>query len=81
MNHKTLDEFIVMYQSEECLRKVKSKEYHNRDKRNAAYERLIEKLRETTPDANRDMVVKKITYAHCTSHHCVLFLYERCYQR
>ena len=58
MNRKTLDEFIEMYPTEECLWKVKSKEYHNRDKRNAAYKKLIQKLRETTPDANRDMVVK-----------------------
>ena len=60
MNRKILEEFIEIYQIEECLWKVKSKEYHNRDKKNAAYEKLIQKLRETTPNADRDMVVKKI---------------------
>ncbi|XP_050706444.1 uncharacterized protein LOC126991925 [Eriocheir sinensis] len=66
MNRKTLEEFIDIYQTEECLWKVKCKEYHNRDKRNAAYGKLIEKLRETTPDADRDMVVKKINNLRTT---------------
>lgn len=39
---------------------VKSSEYHDRKLKNAAYIKLIEKLKEIDPDANRDKVVKKI---------------------
>jgi hypothetical protein len=33
-------------------------EYSDRDKRNAAYELLINKLKEIDPDTNKDNVVK-----------------------
>ena len=60
MSRKILEEFIEIYQNEECLWKVKCKEYHNRDMKNAAYDKLVQKLRETIPEADRDTVVKKI---------------------
>jgi hypothetical protein len=44
----------------ECLRKVKSKEYSDRVKKNLPYEHLITKLKETDPGANKEKVVKKI---------------------
>ena len=57
---ENIGEFIEIYKSEPCLWKVKSDDYHNRDKRNAAYKKLIEKLQEIQPEANLDMVKKKI---------------------
>ena len=60
MSRKTLEDFIEIYKSEQCLWKVQCKDYHNRDKKSAAYEKFIEKLKEITPDADRAMVVKKI---------------------
>ncbi|KAF5289028.1 hypothetical protein FQA39_LY03907 [Lamprigera yunnana] len=39
---------------------IKSREYHDRDVREAAYDRLITKLKEIEPDANKSSVVKKI---------------------
>ncbi|KAF5272444.1 hypothetical protein FQA39_LY07912 [Lamprigera yunnana] len=52
--------FIATYRSEPCLWRIKSREYHDRDVREAAYDRLITKLKEIEPDANKSSVVKKI---------------------
>ena len=52
-------EFIELFQQEECLWKVKSKDYYNRSKKDASYRTLIEKVQEVEPDATRDTVVKK----------------------
>ncbi|XP_047100973.1 uncharacterized protein LOC124719829 [Schistocerca piceifrons] len=49
-----------MYRLEPCLWQVKSKEYHDREKRGAAYERLVIKLKELEPDATKQSAVKKI---------------------
>ncbi|XP_050676766.1 uncharacterized protein LOC126973481 isoform X2 [Leptidea sinapis] len=57
---KILEDFIEMYRSNPCLWQIKNKDYHNRDKKEAAYKLLIEKLREIEPGANKDVVVKKI---------------------
>lgn len=57
---KILEDFIEMYRSNPCLWQIKNDDYHNRDKKEAAYKLLIEKLREIEPDANKDVVVKKI---------------------
>ena len=48
-----MEEFIDIYRSEPCLWRVKSKEYHDREKRDAAYERLVIKLKELKPDATK----------------------------
>ncbi|CAK1600117.1 unnamed protein product [Parnassius mnemosyne] len=50
----TLEEFIEIYKSEPCLWRVKCKEYHERDKRSTAYEKLITKLKELEPTATKD---------------------------
>lgn len=53
-------EFIAMYKQHECIWKVKSKEYSDRNMNNAAYEKLVNKLKEKDENTNRDSVVKKI---------------------
>ncbi|XP_063223325.1 uncharacterized protein LOC134531555 [Bacillus rossius redtenbacheri] len=55
-----LTEFLEVYRSEPCLWKVKSKEYLNRDKKAAAYERLVSVMKTVDCDATRESVVKKI---------------------
>lgn len=60
MNRRHLEEFIDLYKSYPCLWQIKSKLYHDRPLREAAYKALIEKLKEFEPDANKDLVVKKI---------------------
>lgn len=59
-NRDVLEEFLHIYQNESCLWNIKNKDYHNRDKRSAAYCKLIEKLKEIEPNADRDLVTKKI---------------------
>lgn len=60
-NRDVLEEFIQICRNETCLWNVKNKDYHNRNKRSAAYCKLIEKLKEIEPNADRDMVTKKLT--------------------
>ncbi|XP_060847738.1 uncharacterized protein LOC132927255 [Rhopalosiphum padi] len=60
MSRKNLEEFIDLYKSYPCLWQTKSKLYHDRPLREAAYKVLVEKLKEFEPDANKDLVVKKI---------------------
>ncbi|XP_018577741.1 uncharacterized protein LOC108916036 [Anoplophora glabripennis] len=55
-----MTDFIEVYKSLPCLWQIKSKEYSDRNKKNAAYQKLIEKLKEAKADANRDFVIKKI---------------------
>lgn len=59
-NKRVLEEFIEMYRTHPCLWQVKNKDYHDRDKKEAAYKLLIAKLREIEPDANKAIVLKKI---------------------
>ncbi|GBP09543.1 hypothetical protein EVAR_76553_1 [Eumeta japonica] len=54
-----MEEFINIYRNEPCFWKIKSTDYHHRDKKNAAYNKLIEQYRKLEPNANRDVVVKK----------------------
>lgn len=46
-----LEDFIAIYESETCLWKLKSKEYHDRTKRSVAIKRLLLKLKESKPSA------------------------------
>ncbi|GBP30261.1 hypothetical protein EVAR_94572_1 [Eumeta japonica] len=48
-----LEEFIQCYKNEVCLWNKKSKDYHDRNKKNAAYDRLINKYKPIDPNANR----------------------------
>ena len=52
-------ESIELFQQEECLWKVKSKDYYNRSKKDASYRTLTGKVQEVEPDATQDTVVKK----------------------
>jgi hypothetical protein len=54
-----LEEFIEMYRNKKCLWQVKTKDCHNKIKKDDSYERLVWKMREIDPLANRDSVVKK----------------------
>ncbi|XP_026819049.1 uncharacterized protein LOC113558324 [Rhopalosiphum maidis] len=55
-----IEDFINIYRSEDCLWKIKSKAYHDRCKKDAAYKLLVEKLKEIDSSATRSEVVKKI---------------------
>jgi hypothetical protein len=55
-----IEEFINMYREFPCLWRIKSKQYSNRNLRNEAYEKLVAKLKEIEPEANKEMVIKKI---------------------
>ena len=61
-----LTEFIEIYRNEPCLWFTKSKDYSNRNMRNTAYEKLMKKMKEIDPDANKDTVVKKINNLRST---------------
>ena len=54
-------EFIELFRQEECLWKVKSKDYYNRSTKDARYGTLIGKVQEVEPDATHDTAVKKST--------------------
>lgn len=43
-----------------CLWKIKSKEYSDRNKKSAAYEVLVKKLKEIDTEANRETMAKKV---------------------
>jgi hypothetical protein len=56
---KFLEEFIEIYREQPCLWQVKSKDYSNKNKKNASYELLLNKLREVQPDATIEGLKKK----------------------
>lgn len=58
--NKIIEEFIEIYKSEPCLWRIKCKDYHDRALRDAAYAKLLAKLKESEPDAVKDTVVRKI---------------------
>lgn len=55
-----VEQFINMYQEEECLWKTTLKEYSDKGKRNAAYERLILLCKTVEPNIDKNGVIKKI---------------------
>lgn len=60
VSREFLTEFIQLYQQFPCLWQVKSKEYSDRNKKNAAYEELVIKMKEVDKNATKETVVKKI---------------------
>nr|XP_023026004.1 uncharacterized protein LOC111514011 [Leptinotarsa decemlineata] len=59
-NRELLEDFIREYQNHPCLWHVKSKDYHNKAKRDAAYNILVEKYKLIDANADKDTVVKKM---------------------
>lgn len=57
---KFLREFFELYKEQECLWRVQSDLYHDRNARRIAMDILIEKFREVNEEANGDFVKKKI---------------------
>jgi hypothetical protein len=55
-----LEDFIQAYRSQSCLWRIKSKDYHDKAKRNAAYGILLIKYRLIDPNADKEAVAKKI---------------------
>lgn len=52
--------FIKKYRSLDSIWKTKSKDYHNIDKRDAAYTVLLELVKKFDPQATKDTVIRKI---------------------
>ncbi|KFM77173.1 hypothetical protein X975_23194, partial [Stegodyphus mimosarum] len=60
MERQIIQEFIEIYRSEPSLWKVRSCHYNNKTIKNIAYRRMVAKLRELYPNADVEMVKKKI---------------------
>nr|CAH7735349.1 unnamed protein product [Callosobruchus chinensis] len=60
VSREFLADFIDLCRQNECLWKIKSKDYSDKQKKSAAYDILIGKLKEVEPEANKNMVLKKI---------------------
>ena len=72
-----LEEFIQFYKNEVCLWNKKSKDYHDRNKKNAAYDRLIDKYRHIDPNANREYdFLLRSQSLHQTLRDFLLFLHK-----
>ncbi|XP_014271387.1 uncharacterized protein [Halyomorpha halys] len=59
-SREILEEFIRAYQNLPCLWRTKSPEYHDKAKREAAYDVLLSTYRIIDGSADKDAVVKKI---------------------
>lgn len=64
-NKKFWSEFLKLYQSLPVLWKVKSEDYSNRALKTKAYEKMITKLKEIDPSADREKVTRKINSFRC----------------
>lgn len=60
INRDLLEDFILEYKNHPCLWRIKSKEYHDKQKRDAAYNALLLKYKQIDPNADKDIVAKKI---------------------
>jgi hypothetical protein len=58
-NRDLFEDFIRAYESQPCLWRIKSKDYHDKAKRNAAYVILLKIYRLVDPNADKEAVVKK----------------------
>lgn len=59
-NERFWEEFIDIYHEHPCLWEVKSKDYANKHKRNAAYGILLEKFKQINTNATVEVLKKKI---------------------
>lgn len=59
-NRGLLEDFIRAYENQPCLWRIKSPEYHDRVKKDAAYKILLNKYRLIDSQADKDAVIKKI---------------------
>ena len=57
---KCIEDFIEIYKSEPCLWKMNSTEYRDRDLKNTAYLKLVNKLKEIEPSSTKKSVVTRI---------------------
>ncbi|GIX79232.1 MADF domain-containing protein [Caerostris extrusa] len=60
MERRVIQDFIEIYHSEPSLWKVRSSHYNNKAIKNVAYRRMVAKLREIYPNADVEMVKRKI---------------------
>ena len=59
MNREYVEEFIKIYESEPSLWNIKSKWYHDRNKKDSAYTKLVSKQKEVEPNATKESVINK----------------------
>ncbi|XP_015925701.1 uncharacterized protein [Parasteatoda tepidariorum] len=60
MERQVMQEFIEIYHSEQSLWKVRSSHYNNKTIKSMAYSRLVAKLQELYPNADIELVKRKI---------------------
>jgi hypothetical protein len=60
INRDLLEDFIRAYESQSCLRRIKSKDYHDKAKRDAAYDILLKKYRLINPNADKEAVLRRL---------------------
>jgi hypothetical protein len=58
VNRDLLEDFIQAYERLSCLWRSKSEDYHDKAKRDAAYDILLKKYRLIDRNANKEAVVK-----------------------
>lgn len=63
---RILEEFIDTYRNQPCLWQMKHEDYHNREKKTNAYNKLIVLYKKIEPKADRDTIVKKINALRTT---------------
>ena len=54
------EDFIALFRDSPCLWQTTAKDYHDRTKREAAYQKLVDIMKEVEPLATKDSVIKKI---------------------
>ncbi|XP_066978518.1 uncharacterized protein [Macrobrachium rosenbergii] len=59
-SREVLSDFIDLYQSFPCLWKIKSADYYNKHAKQIAQDKLVEKLKECDPNADRESCLRKI---------------------
>ena len=59
-SREVLSDFIDLYQSFPCLWRIKSADYYNKHAKQIAQDKLVEKLKECDPNADRESCLRKI---------------------